>query len=207
MPEIDVLLKTYHIAMQLVNGLYRPCGRPFINHLAGTASVLLFYGCPIRVVAAGMLHAAFSHGLGSQQEPKFNSAIEAAVNSLKSTGRHAFAVARRYQFRNQIFEHLSHDHTGLAERPLSDVELDLLDAANDVDMHLSLEMAVTGRTDVLSGKPHSDCLELLHYIGLPGLAATLAEVRRGALTLPTPNFGNNRPVSFALPDLARPLSS
>jgi hypothetical protein len=202
--EIEVLLKAYHIAMQLMNGLYRPCGRPFINHLAGTASVLLFYGCPIRVVVAGMLHATFSHGMGSKQNPQVDLAIEKAAGTLESTGKHAIAVARRYHVRKQIFENLSNDHASPAECTLGDAELYLLDAANDVDMHLSLEVAVTGRTDVLSGNPHLDCLELLRYIGLPGLVTTLAEVRENPVNLPTIGFGNNRLGSFALPDPARP---
>jgi len=50
------------MAARLMNGGFRPCGRPFINHLVGTAAVLLRYDLRIEVVIAGLLHAAYSHG-------------------------------------------------------------------------------------------------------------------------------------------------
>ncbi|MEO6422958.1 MAG: hypothetical protein ABIR84_09855 [Candidatus Nitrotoga sp.] len=59
--EIALLSNAYFTAQGFVTGGYRSCGRPFINHLAGTASVLLRYDFRIEVVMAGLLHAAYTH--------------------------------------------------------------------------------------------------------------------------------------------------
>ncbi len=61
----------------------------------------------------------------------------------------------------------------MAELDLDSASLTLLDAANEIDMFLSLEVPVCGRTDVLSGKRLDNTLALLDQVGLPGMAATL----------------------------------
>ncbi len=68
--DLDILRRAYRLALAAVHGLYRPCGRPFLNHLASTASVLMFYGCPMPHVIAGLLHAAHTHG-PAEHTPKW----------------------------------------------------------------------------------------------------------------------------------------
>jgi hypothetical protein len=180
-----------------MNGLYRPCGRPFINHLVGTASVLLFYGCPVQVVIAGLLHAIFTHGQG-QRSPETHQTIENEASLLGSAGRHAVKMAKLYPARQQVFQSANGIDNGVAELPLDLAELYLLDAANDVEMHLSLEVAVSGRGDVLVGKRLRDSEELVEFIGLSGLAETLQMVRDQVVTLPIVNFQGGRQGSFQL---------
>ena len=52
----------YELATELFAGRYRGCGKPFVAHLVGTASVLARHGAPIDVVVAGLLHAAYQQG-------------------------------------------------------------------------------------------------------------------------------------------------
>jgi len=52
----------YEFAMRIFSGLYLPSGKPFIDHLVGTASVLVSLHAPVQVVAAGLMHAAYLHG-------------------------------------------------------------------------------------------------------------------------------------------------
>ena len=52
----------YELAMELFAGRYRACGRPFVSHLVGTASVLARHGAEHELVVAGVLHAAYEHG-------------------------------------------------------------------------------------------------------------------------------------------------
>jgi hypothetical protein len=55
-------IKSAHwTALLLSSGGYRPCGRPFINHLIGTASVLVHFGFEARLIVAALLHAAYTH--------------------------------------------------------------------------------------------------------------------------------------------------
>ncbi|MFO1060032.1 MAG: glycosyltransferase [Dongiaceae bacterium] len=64
LPSADLRLvrRACDIAALLHGDTLRPSGKPFLAHLVGTASVLARYGAPAGVVAAGLLHAAYSHG-------------------------------------------------------------------------------------------------------------------------------------------------
>ena len=48
--------------MCLFTGLYRPSGKPFIDHVVGTASILGSLHAPAKLVAGGLAHAAYNHG-------------------------------------------------------------------------------------------------------------------------------------------------
>ena len=53
----------------------------------------------------------------------------------------------------------------------------LLDAANEIEMVLSLEVATCDRTDILSDKRMNNCITLIDHVGLPGMAETLRGIR------------------------------
>lgn len=52
----------YEFATTLFAGRFRPCGRTFIAHLVGTASILAELGATGHVVTAGLIHAAYEQG-------------------------------------------------------------------------------------------------------------------------------------------------
>lgn len=52
----------YELAKHLLTGSFRPSGKPFLEHLVGTASILASLGAPPGVVVAGLLHAAYDNG-------------------------------------------------------------------------------------------------------------------------------------------------
>jgi hypothetical protein len=60
--ERQSVLAAYEFAMRLFTGLFLPSGKPFIDHLVGTASVLASLHMPVEVVTAGLIHAAYLHG-------------------------------------------------------------------------------------------------------------------------------------------------
>lgn len=60
--DIARLRHAYEIALPLFSGQYRSSGKPFINHLVGTASILASGGERVAVLSAGMLHAAYMCG-------------------------------------------------------------------------------------------------------------------------------------------------
>jgi (p)ppGpp synthase/HD superfamily hydrolase len=78
--EIAAVCCSYELALQLCTSLYRPSGKTFIAHLVGTASILGSLRVPINLVAAGLLHSAYTHGdfgggpgvvtLGNREEVK-----------------------------------------------------------------------------------------------------------------------------------------
>jgi len=60
--DLVALRDSYRLAQAWFNGLYRGCGRPFLVHLIGTASILARHGAPVSLVTAGMLHSVYEFG-------------------------------------------------------------------------------------------------------------------------------------------------
>lgn len=52
----------YTLALDLFTCLFQPPGKPFLDHLVGTASVLASLHAAAKLVAAGVLHAAYVEG-------------------------------------------------------------------------------------------------------------------------------------------------
>ena len=199
--DIGLLRRGYRLAMSLLRGLYRPCGRPFINHLAGTASVLLFYGCPMPHVIAALLHAAHTHGPRDLVPQRLRDFTKFGPNAET-----AVEIVDRYGERSRLLRQLDDDKCDFADLPLELASLCLLDAANDVDMHLSFEVAVTGRADLLSGVRLEQTQRLLKYVGLPGLAETLQAVNAEEVAMPDIPFEAGLNISFRLPP-QRPIGA
>lgn len=60
--EIKQLWNVHALMARLFSGRYRGSGRPFINHLAGTAALALRHGASVTEVLAGYGHAAYEQG-------------------------------------------------------------------------------------------------------------------------------------------------
>lgn len=156
-------------AQLVMNAGYRPCGRPFLNHLIGTASVLVRYGFRIDVVVAGLLHAVYTHC------PPLQAGPAAAVAQIEALlGGRDSAVERLvhdYTLRESQSTMQAPDRVG--DLTTHEAELLMLVAANELDMHLSGEIRYTGRTDTI--KPQMlDLIDAVAMrIGAAGLAASL----------------------------------
>jgi (p)ppGpp synthase/HD superfamily hydrolase len=79
----------YELAVSLFPDLYRACGKPFIAHLVGTASILAVERVSVDVLCGGLLHAAyalgdFGNGILGMSEAK-RSRIRAAVGPETET--------------------------------------------------------------------------------------------------------------------------
>ena len=60
--EIELVVRSYELAMRVFTGLFRSCEKTFIAHLVGTASILSKHRAPLNVVVAGLLHSAYTVG-------------------------------------------------------------------------------------------------------------------------------------------------
>jgi hypothetical protein len=60
--DLILIRRAYDLAVQLFAGLYRPCGKPFLDHVVGTASIVHEIQGKPALTAAGLLHSAYSHG-------------------------------------------------------------------------------------------------------------------------------------------------
>ncbi len=191
--DIMLLRRAYGLATALTAGLYRPCGRPFINHLAGTASILLFYGCPLPHVLAGLLHAAHTHG-PKQQTRQWLERFAGGCGQAKTAAR----LATLYADRSKLLKSIDLDGEAIDRLPVQLLSLCLLDAANEIEMRLSLEVAVSGRTDILGDEHLRKYQMVLEHVGLPGMAATLEGLGKDVRRAPAVPFRNGQTVSFSI---------
>ncbi|NJO39264.1 MAG: hypothetical protein HC769_00370 [Cyanobacteria bacterium CRU_2_1] len=60
--DLCCIANVYKLAVNLFTGHFRPSGKTFIAHLVGTASILANLHVSPKLVATGLLHAAYSHG-------------------------------------------------------------------------------------------------------------------------------------------------
>ena len=162
--ELADLALCHGLAARLMNGGFRPCGRPFINHLVGTAAVLLRYDLRIETVAAGLLHAAYSHGWAPGNDAAAQCAgISAQLGQGSPVERRVRAYAQRGGQPPRVAGSMA----------LDDAEMALIDAANEIDMRFSGEYDYSGRPPELSEDRLAGLMQVCRAVGLDGLAQTL----------------------------------
>jgi GT2 family glycosyltransferase len=175
--EVRALDWVADFATSLFDGLYRPDGRPFLNHVIGTASALVRYELELDIVLAGLLHAAFTHRPARMTETQ----LTAALSRFPKTARviHAQPATRAF---------LAKDDAILADLNMVGAAATCILAANDADMRLSGEYRATGRPYDLSDTALDRVGEVLGVFSLEGLAKSarlpIGEVREWPL------FGN-----------------
>jgi glycosyl transferase family 2 len=193
--EWDIVERAHRLAMVYANGIYRPCGRPFINRLAGTASVLMYYEFAASIVAAGLLHAAYTHaGEWMGDAP---SRLAEICNALGGRERPLEKRVRAYSLRAERLKALAASRDIAATLTVSDMEVLAIEAANEVDLHLSGEFKFSGRRDTVS----DTVIDLVAYvaasIGVTGLAETI-KTEALALSLIPSHAGPDEIQSFRL---------
>lgn len=172
--DLAAVARAYELAMRLLAGVYRGSGKPFVAHLVGTASILASLRARTPVVAAGLLHAAYTHG-------EFGN------------GWRGMSPAKRGETRRAVGEEIEglvaqytelrwHEGTIGAIRDRMDsmtqAEKDvlLIRLANELEDHLDL--GVLYLVDAESRRQYmrvhlGSCAEMAERLGAPELAAAL----------------------------------
>ena len=188
--EWSTVERAYRQAMTIVDGVYRPCGRPFINHLAGTASVLMHYDFEAAIVAAALLHAAYTHcrELAGGPQASIDEICEVLGGKSSSLERRV----RAYTYRSARWKELLASATWASELSILDAEILAIAAANEVDMHLSGEFRFSGRRDIETDGIMGLITHVCDTLGVPGLAETLrTEGRKLSLVKPAAESGSS----------------
>lgn len=172
------LKRAHWAALILFNGGYRACGRPFINHVIGTASVLIHFGFETRLVAGAMLHAGYTHAprmRGGAQE-----AVDAVARLLGGREKPIERMVRAYTVRSARWTQLWSLNNWRDVATIADAEIAIIAMANFVDMRLSGEIRATGRIDEEDSAVLAKADEICAVVGVPGLARTVHQEDRGA---------------------------
>jgi len=191
--ELAFLVRAYQLAMMLTDGGYRPCGRPFVNHLAGTASVLARYGFRVEVVAAGLLHAVYTHCRELNSGPQ--ASVEAVCLVLGGRGSALESRVRAYTDRGENLQSLvdaDNEGHGLT---VSDAEIVAIAVANEIDMLISGEFRYSGRSDAVAPATTVLMVRVCEMLGVPGMAATLRQAAAAQAPVPAALM-TNVPASY-----------
>jgi hypothetical protein len=169
--ELVRIAQAYKVAHVLVDGGYRPCGRPFIDHLVGTAGVLIRYCFRVEAVVAGLLHAAYTHS------PPHPGGAEASLTAVRALlGGNGSAVetrVRRYTLDDSATAGTPRFAAPISTLSVADAELVAMRAANELEMHLSGEFRYSGRTDGMSSADLARTEAVCKLLGVPGLYGSL----------------------------------
>lgn len=156
--DLTLLSRGCQLAAKLANGGFRPCARPFVQHLIGTAGVLVRYDFCAEVVLEGLLHAAYTH----RSVPAI-SVQGMLAGLLPSVERRVREYTRRAGRTLQP----------AAASPIRDVEIAAIEAANEIDMRLSGEYAYSGRPAEVESGQAARLVRILEMLGVRGMASTL----------------------------------
>lgn len=184
--EVASMENACDFATLIFDGLYRPDGRPFLNHVIGTASALVRYEVTTPVVLAGLMHAAYSHRPEWLGEDEIERSLQPVpgLNWLIRTQPAARAYLAKAEADPRLLK-------------VGEAELLALVAANEVDLRLSGEYRATGRPLEVAPRGLAIISAALGLFGIDGLAETAAQPVGATRTWPLFNRGPPR-VSFRL---------
>jgi HD domain len=132
--DLRTLHDTYELAMQLFTCMYRPSGKTFMAHLVGVGSILGTLHAPIELVAAGVIHSAYSDGEFGDGERGVSHWKREQVR--RTVGKEIEEYVARYCATEWKDERLPAIVTGLASLNTIDRAVLLLRLANDLEDNL-----------------------------------------------------------------------
>ncbi|MEO8849189.1 MAG: glycosyltransferase [Casimicrobiaceae bacterium] len=174
--ELVVIATAYGLAHVLTDGGYRPCGRPFINHVCGTASVLVRYGLRAETVASGLLHAAYTHCAPHADGPR--AAAQSVCAVLGGRGSAIERRVRAYALRRSANASAVATLHPVTPSTLLDAEVVAMIAANELDMYMSGEIRYCERTDLIDPATLGLVARTCDALGIEGLYLSLLRAQQ-----------------------------
>lgn len=180
--EVGAVRAAYDLAMRLFTSRFRGSGKPFLAHAIGTAGILALLRAPAHVIAAGLLHAAYTHGDFGDGRHGISDVKRAAVRGVVGAGvevlvarytDRAWDKASVLAMRGQVASLRPDDRTVL-----------LIRLANELEDHLDLGIAYCGDAEhrrALIGSWLHTCVDLAEELGQAELADWLGRAFRDNL--------------------------
>ena len=195
------LRRAHDLAQAMADGMYRAHGAPFLCHLVRTASILVAEGQPQPVIEAGLLHAAYLlHEFEGSRRTGRRASLRRRL--VAGVGPEVEALVRAYEglrWRTAeegraLLEAVS-DASAITRGALA------IALANELEDHLDGALRYGGRS--LSPAARAEraqlCAALAEALGMPGLAAELAEACGPEAGPAAPELRTGRDVGYELP--------
>ncbi len=185
--DLRHLATAYDFALKLFAGRYRGSGKPFLDHLVGTASVLVQHGAALPTVLAGLMHAAYRHAEWGTGRRGITQARRDGLSAV--IGREAEALVFRYD---------TFDWDRLKREPIPEViagmdeigrQATLMHLANDLEESVDRALLYCG-PEILD--EHVEWLpywaETAKAMGLPEIAEELQAALRDTTAGAPPEY-------------------
>jgi (p)ppGpp synthase/HD superfamily hydrolase len=185
--ELAMVAKAYLVATKLFANRFRPCGRPFVAHLVGTGATLVWLKCPIHMVVAALLHAAY-------QEGDFPNSLEGMTPGKRkelsaAIGAEAEALVAAYTLGSRSLTGLMASHARFNQMSPFERDILLMQLANELDDYRELAgnhaANADERVDVIR-KSGLQQVEMAEWLGRPHLAQALRETYADSIAAVVP---------------------
>ncbi len=183
--EVSLILSAYKAATYLFTGWFRPSGKTFIAHLVGTASILASFRFPAKVVAAGLLHAAYSSGSFGNTDQK---GIIAAKRQwlIQAVGSEVEEYITRYKVLEWNNNNISVISQGLDSLEPIEREVLLMRLANELEEYQDLGLLYCPKAKhERYSERHHQIVEMAEKLGFPMLASEFrqAKLEKASITV------------------------
>lgn len=173
--DVAMVARAYQVGMRLLSGVYRGSGKPFVAHLVGTASILASLRARAPMVAAGLLHAAYTHGEFGNGWRGMSPAKRADVR--RAVGEEIEDLVARYTELRWHAETIGAIRQRMDTMPPAERDVLLIRLANELEDHLDLGVLYIDdaerRREYMRAHLVS-CIEMADRLGAPELAVALA---------------------------------
>jgi len=172
--DLSYICNAYQFALQIFTGRFRASGKPFLSHLVGTASILASVHAPIRVIAAGLLHAAYIYGEYEAEEKGMTDAKRKQVQ--RAIGVETEELIAGYTLLKWNKNTIPAIHDRLDTLDPTERQILLIRLANELEDHLDHGVLYCGnaqqRREYICSSLYLS-VEIAHKLGFPSLASAL----------------------------------
>ena len=171
------LAAAHRLAAELFSGQTRGPGKPFIEHLVATASILISCRAPVPIVAAGLLHAAYDQGdfgvglLGRHSSRK--------AEMLRVVGADVEDYVHRYHTLRWTPDDIRSLETTAGTLPARTQRIVFIRLANELEEHLDCAIQFCANAEARLARMNSlgpSLVNVAAVLGQPDLASALGHV-------------------------------
>jgi (p)ppGpp synthase/HD superfamily hydrolase len=181
----------YGLAMTIFAGHFRPNHKSFLAHVVGTGSILAAHGGDSSIVAAGLLHSAYSHGEFGDGSRGITAAKTRKVR--RTVGEHCETLIARYTSLRWKLSEIVAFANGADYLPALDRSVTFIKLADVLEDHLERGMQYSpnkqspGGSDA-DGEWRNAFVRLATALDHDRLAAELQVALRPTDDRPVPDF-------------------
>lgn len=191
--ELASVRDAYEFAVAMFGGMLRASGRPFLNHLVGTASIAAAHGASVPMVAAALVHAVYVESALGRTPVPMDAALKREVRSR--FGDDVEAILDRYAELKRTKG--TWDKADPAQCQLPEAKAIVIRLANDLEDYLAGEFAYSAKRPAAIARRQGDyAATVAGLLGYEGLAGELIEAAAEQETA-SPALRSERATSFA----------